>query len=451
MEEKEYKDFFSKYEEFKNIQTEQKNDGKNDFNILTSVLKYSDEVRLHSRMIGKLLDIDGKHYRGELFLKLFLETIDLHEWGLKLSETTVSIGYIDIDLYITDGEKHIIIENKIWAKDQPCQVTKYINIIVEENKESIDVSEEDDGYIKLKEEQLIVIYLTPRGREKPVPEDHSKDKDGYIYFSGKDEKLQRCSKKSRTDGLVKDGFKNYKAKYKKITYKDEIFKWLVKSQKAVENITNLHEALRQYIDAVKMVNKTYKGRVLQLKDYWIEHKYPIRPLFIIKEKIEDKTIIKEISGLQSDLLYELFSQDIDGLEHVNTEVKEISKKQKKLVYAKRKCKAFFGIAKGRKRDFGSFYYINKNDLLLIFVGVSHIHFGIVGHANYKLDMHDVVHQPKDAYGLELINRKTGFGGLRWHSKGYPNMEVLGDYDNSAFKKGLDDLIAIIDYNNKKNE
>jgi len=442
MEEKEYKDFFSNYEEFKNIQTEQKNDGKNDFNILTSVLKYSDEVRLHSRMIGKLLDIDGKHYRGELFLKLFLETIDLHEWGLKLSETTVSIEYKDIDLYITDGEKHIIIENKIWAKDQPCQVTKYINIIVEENKENIDVSEEDGGYIKLKEEQLIVIYLTPR--KKGEPEDHRKNSDGYIYFSGEDKKLDRCSEKSRTDGLVKDGLKKYKAKYKKITYKNDICTWLVKSQKAVENITNLHEALGQYIDVVEMVNKNYKGKIIQLKDYWDKHKYG--ELFIIKDNIKDKTIQKDISALQSDLLYELFSQDIVSLEDVNVQVKEISKKQEKLVYTKRKCKAFYAIAKGQKRDFGSFYYINENDLLLIFAAKSYIHFGIVGHANYKLDMADTAHKQKRVYDLEFQNTKTGFGGLRWHSKGYPHIKVLEDYNNSAFKKEIDDLIK-----NVKNE
>ena len=178
MEKLDYEDFFDNFKKFQDIQKKQKQRGLNDFNILTTVLKYSDEVRLHSRMIGNLLNPNAKHYQDTLFLEEFLKIIGLDTWGLNLSSTTVSIEYKDIDLYLTDGDKHIIIENKIWAEDQPCQIMKYINIIVEENKESIDITHEEDGHIKLDENVLQVIYLTPRAKE--VSSAHKKDDKGYI-------------------------------------------------------------------------------------------------------------------------------------------------------------------------------------------------------------------------------------------------------------------------------
>jgi len=130
---KQYRDFCEKVKKFKTIQAQQKEEGLNDFNLLTTVRKYHDEVYLHSAMIGTLLNPDEKHYQNTLFLEMFLKVIGLEKWGLNLNTICVRIEYKNIDLYITDGTKHIIIENKIFAEDQPCQVTKYINIIVDEN------------------------------------------------------------------------------------------------------------------------------------------------------------------------------------------------------------------------------------------------------------------------------------------------------------------------------
>jgi len=45
--------------------------GKHDYNIFTLFHKFSDEVNLHSNFIASLLDPNGDHYRGDLFLKIF--------------------------------------------------------------------------------------------------------------------------------------------------------------------------------------------------------------------------------------------------------------------------------------------------------------------------------------------------------------------------------------------
>jgi len=112
MEEQKYQEFFINFKKFKEMQNKQKARGLNDFNLLTTVLKYDDEVRLHSRMIGNLINPHSKHYQGTLFLEKFLKVIGLENWGLNLNNIKIGIEYHDIDLYITDGIKHIIIETK---------------------------------------------------------------------------------------------------------------------------------------------------------------------------------------------------------------------------------------------------------------------------------------------------------------------------------------------------
>ena len=261
VENNQYENFFEEIKKFKETQKKQKQRGLNDYNVLTTVLKASDEVRLHSRMIGSLLNPNGKHYQETLFLEIFLKTIGWDDFDLNLEDTKVYVEYEDIDLYITDGSKHLIIENKIWANDQPCQITKYINIIVNENSKSMEMQ---DDTSRLSPDVLRVIYLTHQSKD--YPGQHALDDKGYIYFNGGDDQLEECSKFPATKELVPEGLKVFRAKYKKISYKNEILKWLEKSRYEVQNITNLNEALKQYIDVVKMLNNTYKGKVMSLRE-----------------------------------------------------------------------------------------------------------------------------------------------------------------------------------------
>ncbi len=425
MEELDYEDIFDNFKKFQDIQKKQKQRGLNDFNILTTVLKYSDEVRLHSRMIGNLLNPNAKHYQDTLFLEEFLKIIGLDTWGLNLSSTTVSIEYKDIDLYITDGDKHIIIENKIWAEDQPCQIMKYINIIVEENKENIDITQKEDGHIKLDENVLQVIYLTPRAKE--VSSAHKKDDKGYIYFDGgknrdANDALLKCSKRKNTKSYVPEGLKKYKAKYQKITYKD-ILLWLEKSQNEVKNITNLNEVIQQYIDVVERVNENYKGNVMKLKEYVENNSMKLQILGSVK---------KEIDELLSDSLYEFFSEKIKDIDKVINVNNKVNKHHENLLFRKQECKKWFS---GKSRDFGSFYEINNEHLLCIFVGVANIHYGIVKHNQYKIIP---VSESDKSYGLKF----RGWKKLKWFSESvslYKNLDILKNEDDK-FKNGIKELI-----------
>lgn len=427
----EYNDVLKFFQNFWRIQNEQKKRGLNDFNLLTTVLKYHDEVRLHSRIIAALLDPNGKHYQSSLFLEYFLKAINLDKWGLEFSKTKVYLEYKDIDIYITDGNKHLIIENKIRAEDQPCQLIKYINIIVEENLEVFDLSIYDKDNIVLDEKILYVIYLT--SKDKMVPLGHRKDDKEYIYFVGEkdmDDELLRCSKRSNTKLYVPDGLKKYKAKYKNINYKEHILKsWLEPVQKQVKNITNLNESLQQYIDVVKQVNKNYQGNIMDLKNY-IQDKnsnIDLDILFKINEEIKD---------LQVDLLYELFSQEYDGVVNVNNKLKQKNNHYKDYIYDKKSCEKWFI---GTCNDFGSFYKIDDKHLLYVAIGKKNIHFGIVRHKDYTIINSS---ENDESYGLEYRNK--GWRKIKWYSESISSedylIEILEKPENSVLKEKVDKLV-----------
>lgn len=173
----EYGVFFERIRNIQDIQNKQKHRGLNDYNIFTSLLKASDEVRLHSRFIFSLLNPEGDHYQGTLFLEKFIEAIGLSEFGLNIDQATVHKEYKNIDLYITDGEKHIIIENKIWAEDQRCQIIGYINKVVDDHDDG--VTENGSGPSQIDQNYIRVVYLTAR-KDKLAPEGHLVDNEGYI-------------------------------------------------------------------------------------------------------------------------------------------------------------------------------------------------------------------------------------------------------------------------------
>jgi len=256
-----YVNFFKTIKEFNHLRDRQKQRGLNDYNILTSVLRASDEVRLHSRMIGSLINPNGVHYQGSLFLEIFLEILNFRNFDLDLKNAKVHIEYKDIDLYITDGIKHLIIENKIWAEDQPCQIIKYINIIKNEFNLEADNSEK----IPILDD-IRVVYLT--ARDKNIPREHLLDEKGHISFDDTlSEKLLICSKKDNTKKYVSNGLNNYKVLYKKMSYKKDILEWLYKSKFEVQNITNLNEAIKQYISVVEMITKQYKGNIMNILEF----------------------------------------------------------------------------------------------------------------------------------------------------------------------------------------
>ncbi|MBE9863964.1 PD-(D/E)XK nuclease family protein [Campylobacter concisus] len=193
--------------------------GKHDYNIFTLFHKFSDEVNLHSNFIASLLDPNGDHYKGGLFLKLFLETCGIDDFGIDTSIATVFKEFKHIDIYISDGKKHIILENKVYAKDQPTQIARYIKAI--QNKDA-----------EVKDEDICVLYLHPDGE---LPDKQSLG-DYHARLLGE----------------------NPSIKFKVISYSKEILEWIDRCKNEVSNITDLNVFLSQYKDVIEMIYDRYK-------------------------------------------------------------------------------------------------------------------------------------------------------------------------------------------------
>ncbi|WP_096029667.1 PD-(D/E)XK nuclease family protein [Campylobacter lanienae] len=215
--EKDYKSFFAEFEkaynEYENKVKERRARGIHDYNVF-DVLE-AKEVK-HSKFIASLLDPKGLHYQGDLFLNKFIEVCGIDDFGLDTLNSQVYREYKNIDIYITDGNKHIIIENKIWnADDQDKQIYRYIETIKKENS-------------LLNNDGILVLYLTRNDGKKP-------------------------SQKSLNGFEIKDGFLekgNDKIPYKHIICSD-ILKWLNEVKIEIVNLTDLNVIITQYEKAVK--------------------------------------------------------------------------------------------------------------------------------------------------------------------------------------------------------
>ena len=197
--------------------------GNNDYNLFLALLDINDEVRLHSRFIYSLLDTSSPHYQKELFLGLFIKACGLDDFGLNLQTAKVYKEYENIDIYITDGTKHIILENKINAGDQEAQIKRYIETIQKENNGEADI---------------YVLFLSKKGHE---PSDYS--------LSGL--KIE--------DSKIIDEISNEVAKFKAVSYNKEIMKWLGSCLDEAGNLANLATVISQYKNVIEKIYGEYKG------------------------------------------------------------------------------------------------------------------------------------------------------------------------------------------------
>jgi len=213
-----------------------------DYNIFNVLKLQRDEVRLHSRFIGDLLNPKGKHGLGDVFLELFIRqlvnampaNILNEKYKLEKSEPITDeelknilnipkskviieqyIGLVKtdeggrIDLVITDGNKTIVIENKIYAEDQEQQLIRYYN----------------------KYPNALMIYLTLDGKEATPISVTSKEND-------------ENDKKIILDADVD---------YIRMSYEENIINWLEECLTHTTQYPFLRESTSQYLNIVKQL------------------------------------------------------------------------------------------------------------------------------------------------------------------------------------------------------
>lgn len=107
------------------------------FNIFSILKMETNEVRTHSAILAELLNPNGSHDMGGIFLTEFMEAIGLPDFNTIDCKVEVEkyAGRIDenydkggrLDLLITGKEQSVIVENKIYAGDQLKQFSRYYN------------------------------------------------------------------------------------------------------------------------------------------------------------------------------------------------------------------------------------------------------------------------------------------------------------------------------------
>lgn len=326
-----FNEFEKAYKEYENKVKERRARGIHDYNVF-DVLE-AKEVK-HSKFIASLLDPKGLHYQGDLFLNKFIEVCGIDDFGLDTSNAQAYREYKNIDIYITDGNKHIIIENKIWdASDQDKQIYRYIETIKNENS-------------SLDNDRILVLYLTPNDGKKP-------------------------SQKSLNGFEIKDGFLekgNDKIRYKHIICND-ILGWLNKVKIEIVNLTDLNVIITQYEKAVKkLINQGEK----MANDIIIEQ---------IKKNYElCLNIHNEFENAKINLLNELFSKVTETLKkRIKTDDWEIDHEITEIATYTKFFSAKLKEYNGKNHNGNYIYYCIESQ-----IGYNNILFGLV-RSNEKMD------------------------------------------------------------------
>lgn len=275
-----YERFFSEFGAYLFKEKERKiKCGNNDYNPLLAIRSAKDEAKLHTRILHSFLDTNGAHCQDDLFLRFFLETLNLKEWFGDTANARVEKEYYTangfMDLYIHNGKKHIIVENKVDSGDGDKQIAKYIDSL------------RKNGY-----ENIAVVYLTKMG----------------------DKLSEKSLDKWKINGSCLE-CGNDNALYRQIAYADEILEWIEKcqSKSGVGNIANLNYALQYYKDIVKIITNK-KESVMNIVDFLKDSKDFEIAFEIMKnsKQIKNAYFDRELQKLRDEPQfkgYEILSKD----------------------------------------------------------------------------------------------------------------------------------------------
>lgn len=226
------------------------------FNIFKLLGVASSEVRTHSTFLAELLNPKGSHQQEVVFLDLFVKRFSIQGFDAASATAEVEL-YIGtktettggrIDILVRDkNNRRIIVENKIYARDQENQLLRYFNY---------------DNAAKL-------FYLTLNG-------------DAPSSWS--------------TGGNLKE------SDYIIISYKHDVLGWLEDCKKEAVNLPILRETITQYIHLVKdLTNQTNSGKMQQeMIDTIMKDKESLQSYFLLSGAYED-VLDKVISYLHESL------------------------------------------------------------------------------------------------------------------------------------------------------
>ncbi len=193
--------------------------GVEPFNLFAVLRKPSDEEHLHSKFLHALLDHrDPDSGNCENLADFLAGVLELPDFGT--DAVRVERESDGIDLLVANGREALVIENKIYADDQPEQLQRYFRTLVKDRRY-------DDSAVHL-------CYLTLFGA-KPKP--HSIGELGH--------------------------------RLKRVSYRDHLVPWLRRCQRRAFDDPPLRESIAQYVHLVRRLTGTnYEGAHMnELKEF----------------------------------------------------------------------------------------------------------------------------------------------------------------------------------------
>ena len=189
------------------------------FNIFSILRKEHEEERLHSAFIAALLDVNGGHSMGKVFCELFVKQFVGDDFTVDDSvsvyvEKSVTEGRLDIS--IENGlNEVIVIENKIYARDQPKQLLRYSNYLTRRKCKYSKLF-----YLTLfgsEPDNVSIIFIHPR--DPSQNQEIESEKNFYLlsYNEGILEWLESCIKEAVEVPTVRETIKQYILLIKKLT------------------------------------------------------------------------------------------------------------------------------------------------------------------------------------------------------------------------------------------
>lgn len=247
------------------------------FNIFSVLKIETNEVTTHSRFIAELLNPSGVHGYKDAFLKLFIEGLDIKN-NLDTSKCTVTVeayqgkvteergGSIDILIKENNSNHNVImIENKIYAGEQPNQLLRYHNAYP----------------------QGELIFLTLYGDPSTEPSSKSISYEQKSYQSDIISWLENCRKISVTSPPLRETLSQYINLVKKITNQNtnqvmskEITNKILETESNFDAMTSIYfasiELSKSIIEATvkPILLKVIEGKGLTLDLNLEENGYP---------------------------------------------------------------------------------------------------------------------------------------------------------------------------------
>ena len=259
------------------------------FNVFSVLRKKSDEVNLHSRFLHALLDYKkpGDEHRENV--KDFLQHVGIENFDQ--TDVKVDRERYNIDLLITNNARQaVVIENKIWAQDQPKQLQRYHKKL------------KDKGY-----DDMHLLYLTLYGSDPSENSIGDLDHEQIITISYRDDLppwLERCQKRACDEPELRESLAQYLRLVKKQTkaYMNELKKLLLQD----DNLVLAHELNKARIEIyIALLHKLWCEIESEL-----EAKIPDLPTDRAdSSEISEKTIRKYVTNPSSQLYGLLYRFD----------------------------------------------------------------------------------------------------------------------------------------------